>query len=313
MALAEARQFEAHEEPHQLAGTPEEPAPLKKKHSHDAQEGGPMRDHGRRFELVPMRPNDHIGWVYSGLDEFVALSVPFLAEGASRKERLMFVAEDPDPDPLAELAESVEPGALQVASIAEVYGASGIVDPQAQRDTFAGVLAEALEDGYSGIRVAADNTPLVTDDERLRAWINWEIVADHFMSEKAVTGLCAFDQEQTSVDVLRHLATLHPLSSADSPVPQFRLYADGGSLLVDGELDATAMDYVWLALENLPAKTEVVMDLTKTTRAGKGVMSGIRQLCDQGVGLTIRGTTEMIDLLAERVGPGAADVSWVAV
>ena len=129
-----------------------------------------------------------------------------------------------------------------------------MVDAPSQRATFAGALADALAAGYSGIRVAADNTPLVTDEARLAAWIRWEIVADRFMSENQVTGLCAFDQEKVNVDQLRHLATLRPLSSAASPVPQFRLFADSGELHIEGEIDSFAVSQVWLALKTLAAQ-----------------------------------------------------------
>jgi hypothetical protein len=33
-----------------------------------------MRHHGTRFELVGMQPHDHIGWVFSGPDQFAALA-----------------------------------------------------------------------------------------------------------------------------------------------------------------------------------------------------------------------------------------------
>jgi hypothetical protein len=36
------------------------------------------------------------------------------------------------------------------------------------------------------------------------------------------------------VNRLRHLCTLHPLSAADRPAPQFRLFADDGNLCVEG-------------------------------------------------------------------------------
>ena len=217
-----------------------------------------MRDHGPRFECLRLRPHDHMGWIFTGSDGFAPIARPFLAEGAALGERLMYVAADPGPAALAALAGLAGvagPHGLQVASIAEVYGASGVVDAPSQRATFAGALADALAEGYSGIRVAADNTPLVSDEARLAAWIRWEIVADRFMSENQVTGLCAFDQEKVNVDRLRHLATLHPLSSAAFPVPQFRLFAESGNLSVEGELDSFAVSQLWLALDALPAKT----------------------------------------------------------
>ena len=59
-----------------------------------------MRNTGVRFECLRIRPHDHIGWVFSGTDEFAELARPFLAEGAARGERLMYVPVDAaDPGP----------------------------------------------------------------------------------------------------------------------------------------------------------------------------------------------------------------------
>jgi len=241
-----------------------------------------------------MRPHDHIGWAFAGPAEFTALARPFLAEGAALGEKLMYVAPDPDPAAVADLA---SPDALQVVSIAEVYGSSGMVDALSQRATFSGALAQALGEGYTGIRVAADNTPLVTDDERLAAWIEWEIVADRFMSENLVTGLCAFDREKVDVDRLRHLASLHPLSTAAQPAPQFRLLADSGTLYVEGEIDAFAVGQLERALRVLPPQTGVRIDLAAVTLRGRKVMADLGGLADAGVRVTIRGEPAVLGKL----------------
>ena len=269
-----------------------------------------MRNHGARVELLRLRPHDHIGWVFSGPGAFAALARPFLAEGATLGERLVYVAADPAAEDMDRWAEALEPGTLSVASIAEVYGDSGVVDAEAQRATFAEVLAAALAEGYSGIRVAADNTPLVLDDERLAAWVQWETVADRFMSEHRVTGLCAFDSARVDVDTLRHLATLHPLSSAGSPVPQFRLFADDGALCLEGELDAFSIGEARLALRHLPAKTAVVVDLSSTKIVTRAVLAALRQLCETGITVTVRGATDVARRLADAVGMPAERFSW---
>ena len=252
-------------------------------------EHGAGRDRGIRFEFLRMRPHDHMCWVFTGAREFAALAVPFLSEGAALGERLMYVAENPDPADMMPLAASVDGHALQITSIAEVYGAGGIVDPIAQRATYAAALADALAQGYTGLRVAAENTSMVSDDERLRAWIRWEIIADRFIAENPVTGLCAFDKEKVDTGRLRHLASLHPLSSASSPVPQLRLISEAGVLCIEGQVDSFAVTQLWLALENLPAKTQVLVDLATARLMSRGVLAGLGQLCDVGVHVTIRG------------------------
>ncbi|HUZ57122.1 MAG TPA: MEDS domain-containing protein [Streptosporangiaceae bacterium] len=241
-----------------------------------------------------------MGWAISGAGEFPVLAALFLAEGAALSERLIYVAEDPDPADVARLDDVTDQDALQVMSTAEVYGSVGIVDPARQRETFASLLTEALAAGFTGIRVAADNTPLVIGEERLRAWTSWEVVADRFIAENQVTGLCAFDQDRVDISRLRHLATLHPLSSASSPVPQFRLFSDAGALRVEGQLDSVAVTQLWLALDNLPPETGVVIDLESATV--RGALTGLGQLCDSGVDVTIRGDRAAIGELTRSAG-----------
>ena len=256
-----------------------------------------MRSHGTRFECLRLRPHDHVGWVFSGQAEFDALAGPFLAEGADRGERLIYVAADPGPAAEARLRCALGPDAVQVASIAEVYGASGIVDAAAQRATFAAALAEAVAEGYTGIRVAADNTPMVTDDQRMAAWVRWEIIADRFMSENPVTGLCAFDGNKVDVNRLRHLATLHPLFPADRPVPQFRLFADDGNLCVEGRIDSFAVTELPAYLDILPPKTGVLIDLSAAALASGAALNRLGRLADAGVAVTIRGDEAALDEL----------------
>jgi hypothetical protein len=261
------------------------------------------REHGMRAECIRMRPHDHIGWVVDGSAGFDAVAAPFLAEGAARGELLIYVAADPDAATPARLGPAVASHGVRVASIAEVYGSSGIVEASAQRATFAGMLGQALADGYAGIRVAADNTPLITDEDRFAAWVRWELTADQFMAANPVTGLCAFDQRQTDVGRLRHLATLHPLSSADSPRPQYRLFADDGYLRVVGQIDSFAAQQVRLALDDLPRGTSVLVDVPAAGLASRTVTVALRQLREAGIPVTVRSANDAAALPATAATP----------
>jgi hypothetical protein len=244
-----------------------------------------MRSRGTRFELVWMRPHDHIGWVFAGPEEFAGVAGAFLEEGLALGERLLFVAPDPSQDAYTRLTKSLGSADLQVASVADVYGRSGVVDAASQRAAFASVLSEALADGYSGIRVAADNSPLVQTPERLKAWMHWELVADRFMAENKVTGLCGFDRTAVNVDSLRHLVSLHPLSSAAEPVPQFRLFVDADGLCLEGDIDGFAIGHLQRAIAVLPTGTPAVVDLTRARPRDVEVETTLRQLADTGIGL----------------------------
>lgn len=262
-----------------------------------------MRRRGTCVEIVGMGPHDHVGWVFSGARSFEDVARQFLAGGAVGGEQLMFVADDPDPLAVDGIVD-VAGRPVTVASIAEVYGASGVVDPVRQRATFAQVLDEALAAGYRGIRVAADNSPLVRTPERLAAWIRWESVADHFMSENPVTGLCAFDGDRVDVHVLRHLATLHPLVSASSPAPQYQLFADDEKLWVEGVVDTFTVDRIWHTVEVLPAKTALVVDLEKVTLFSNKVVAALAGLARSGVDVVVQGPATVVREVRDAAGDG---------
>ena len=128
------------------------------------------------------------------------------------------------------------------------------------------------------------------------------MVADRFIAENQVTALCAFDRERVDVSRLRHLATLHPLSSASSPVPQFRLFSEAGALRIEGQPDSVAVTQLWLALDNLPPETGVVIDLDLATVLSHGVLAGLGQLGRSGVDVTIRGDRDAIGELTRSAG-----------
>jgi hypothetical protein len=125
----------------------------------------------------------------------------------------MFVADDPVVGQWPK--DLVDRGELVIASIADIYGSDRMVDAASQRETFATSLAEALSEGYSGIRVAADNSSLVDTPEQLRAWLAWEHVADHFLAENPITGLCAFDRTRVGSATLTEVTKTHHVSISD--------------------------------------------------------------------------------------------------
>lgn len=155
-------------------------------------------------------PSGHLCWAFDGPAHFQAGASTFLAEGDQRGERLLFVVDNPVPGRWP--SQLLASGALRVCRTVELYGEDLVVDPARQRSTFADALASALEDGYMGLRVAADSTSLVSSPEALAAWAKWEETADLFMQENPFTGLCAFDQQRLEPEILSFLVSLHSIS-----------------------------------------------------------------------------------------------------
>lgn len=158
-------------------------------------------------QRVAERPARHIGWVCSGLAQFEGRATSFLAQGFDRRERLVYVADDPVVSQWPK--DLVNQGQLLICSTAEIYGVDRIVDAEGQQRRCSFMLAEALRHGFTGMRVAADHTSLITTAERLSAWLRWESEADRFMDGKPVSQLCAFDSTRAKRKDVEAVISVH--------------------------------------------------------------------------------------------------------
>lgn len=189
-----------------------------------------------------LRPHDHTVWFGDDPDELYAVASAAFTEGMRRNEKLIFVAGTPDASKLQGIGVErlLEDGQLQLLDVRDVYDRG--VEPSAgvQLATFRAVLADGLAEGYSGIRVVADNTTLVQgDDESFARWLAWEQLTDHFQAASPVTGICFFDRRALSAQRLADLAALHPMRmKGDSVQPPFSLFADGDAVPLVGSIGA---------------------------------------------------------------------------
>jgi hypothetical protein len=174
-----------------------------------------------------LQPHDHALWSGDGACDLYDLARTALGAGARRNERLLFVAIDPDParlDGVGDLELLLARGQLELHDVEAIYGASGTFSHTEQLETFEGVLEQALAAGYSGMRVVADNTPLVADasEEAYLSWLRWERLTDGFQAASQVTGICYFDDEALDSERLADLAALHPVRAAGATPPRLR-------------------------------------------------------------------------------------------
>lgn len=155
-------------------------------------------------------PTGHVVWAFTGLPQYEGLVASFLAEGMAFGERMICVSDAPNPRSWP--SEPLALGELLIVSTFELYGDTGGADIESRLSTFTAVLGEALRDGYSGIRVAADNSSMVDGAKRLQDWLQWEKEAERFITVNGITGMCAFDRTRLEAASLRILLGAHHTS-----------------------------------------------------------------------------------------------------
>jgi hypothetical protein len=246
-----------------------------------------------------LQPHDHAFWSGNGADDLYDLANAVLAAGARRNERLLFVAIDPDPGRLGgvgDLELLLARGQLQLRAVDAIYGASGTFSHMRQLETFEGVLEEALAAGYSGIRVVADNTPLVADtgEEGYLSWLRWEQLTDQFQATSQVTGICYFDGEALDDERLTDLAALHPFRAADAVQPAFTFFSDDGAVAVTGALDLWSAERFKRTLATTPGDQSLVVDLSRAEFVDHRALLALNDVASAARPVRIRGATRVV-------------------
>ncbi|MCE6995535.1 MEDS domain-containing protein [Saccharothrix sp. S26] len=204
--------------------------------------------------------------------EFEAEAREFLTRGLVEGQRVLYVAPGDSGDFTRRLGmdgvfeEGARRGAVQVASLDETYSSGAVVDPEQQVRAYAAATEQALAAGFTGLRVAADATPLVRTPAQLDAFARYEHLVDRYMAAHPMSAMCAYDRTELGDGAVAQLACLHPRSSTGAT--PFHLHAhapDWASAALDGELDLESRPLWSVALEraDLPvADGEIVIDAT---------------------------------------------------
>lgn len=180
----------------------------------------------------------------------------WLRDAAPLGQRAMYIGAAPTKALHAELADfpaldhAVESGALVVSSAVDFYDLGEPIDPESQLALYDRAVELAIADGYRGLRVAADITPLVVDEALRRSHLHWEQYADRYMTERPLAPLCIYDARK--IPALPAIAAVHPLQGPHEP--RFAVFgSDRDAAALVGEIDGCSADVLSDVLAGLPA------------------------------------------------------------
>jgi anti-anti-sigma regulatory factor len=203
-----------------------------------------MREHGRIQSARGLGAAGHACWAFDGLEQFHTAALDFLEDGLRFGQRIAYVGSEPVDeqrevlDPLGDVGTLIDQGALQLFALPDLYDVGQPIDSEAQLATYSQATQVALTDGFSGLRVAAQATDLVTDPSTWEAHVRWESVADRFMASNPLSALCCYDGEALPDELLGDLAAVHPASChEDAQLAPFHVFADPEGVVLEGEVD----------------------------------------------------------------------------
>ncbi|WP_344506694.1 MEDS domain-containing protein [Dactylosporangium maewongense] len=260
----------------------------------------------------------HSCWSYEDQRQFEASARTFLAEGLAAGERIWYARAD-GPGGLGgwlDEAALAHPGAVRFVPLEETYQVGQPLDPPAQVGTFTVASATAVVDGFAGLRVVADCTPLVATPDLLSVFAAYEALVDRFIATAPVHAVCGFDRGVLGDRAIAELACLHPASNAGGV--SFTLRAgppDGPAAILSGELDVAAEELFPAALAHVrpePTGGTIVFDAAGLRFIDHRALLHLHRYAERaGADAVLRTSLGTVTELAAIVGAGRVRVERV--
>jgi anti-anti-sigma factor len=203
-------------------------------------------------------PNAHVAWVFDGPLDFPTAAVPFLDEGATQGDRLVYIADRAERDLVADLADLpgrdrlLRTGGLVTMPLDDPAAPTRLPNPEPRDTAHRELIDAALAAGFSGLRMAIDISGLARDASTLAAQARWERAADTLVHGTPLSLLCGIDRSELGSSAAARLACLHPRVHASTELVPFHLFANGTGVTLTGEADGMCADALALALAASP-------------------------------------------------------------
>ncbi len=169
--------------------------------------------------LCQLAMHDHMCLIYENRDEQLRALVPFIRQGLERSERCFYVADSRVVAGMApamragglDVDAALQRGALAIATERETYLAQGAFDPDKMFELAVAAAAQAVGDGYGGLRIAGEMTWALGDDTKLQRLMEYEVKVNQRIARTPALAVCQYDRTRFSPEIIRDVIRTHPL------------------------------------------------------------------------------------------------------
>jgi signal transduction histidine kinase/ActR/RegA family two-component response regulator len=167
-----------------------------------------------------LRQGDHLCLIYDSSVEKLAALVPFLRTGLAKGERSLFLGGLPSCRAIEltlgsegiPVGREIDRGALVVLSDRDSWLDQGRFDPNSFKDLLRRAEQQAMDDGFSGLRVTWDVAWLLEDVPGAERWIAFEAGLNAFLAGSRTAALCRYPRSRSSAALLEDVLRTHPLA-----------------------------------------------------------------------------------------------------
>lgn len=193
-------------------------------------------------------PGAHLCIVYSDLEEQMSSVMPFLSQGLERGEKVVYFAHTSRKKQIKTVLRKFVPdvrqhfrsGGFTILSATDGYIENKRFDPKDMISRLAGKTAEALEEGYSGLRVTGEMEWSLQNYPGADRLLEYEKRLEGFFAEYPCTALCQYDSNCFDFPFLFNIALHHSMAIIGGKVYRARRegFSGGNNVKVNSKNDS---------------------------------------------------------------------------
>ncbi|MBI4436812.1 MAG: MEDS domain-containing protein [Candidatus Omnitrophica bacterium] len=205
--------------------------------------------------LLPETHLNHFLFFYRDTFSKMQVFIPFLLDGIAKNEKCLYLSMDDFPSQVRIYLNSggIPPGKVDVLPSTDWYLAGGKFDAVSSQKKYEETMAQAIQEGYAGLRVIGDGGSLFqrVKGESLEELLGYEEKMHGLLGNMAMQALCAYDVNTLPMNAFHRLMESHHIFAAPLTERQLSLISHFlPSLEVDeiayhvGELKERKMKFV---------------------------------------------------------------------
>lgn len=169
-------------------------------------------------QIARLKKGDHVCMYYETPAEQLAVVSAYIRQGLARQERCLYVAHDRGLNEVAAALQSAgvevgleqQRGALVLKTVDDVHLENGRFDRAATLGFFTDAVEQAINDGFTGLRTAAEMTWIPDGAPGADRAFDHEAEMNEFYPDSHALGLCQYDRLRMRPETLDEALKTHP-------------------------------------------------------------------------------------------------------
>jgi signal transduction histidine kinase len=271
--------------------------------------------------IVRLRQGDHLCLIYDHAAERMAALVPFLERGLAAGERCLYLADGVSTDRVEralseegiDLDRERERGGLVFLNRRDAYLKDGRFDPGAMTDLLRQAEQEALDDGFTGLRMAGEMNWCLGDEPGTERFLEYEAMLNRFLEGSRSIGLCQYERSRFAPRLVYDILRTHPVAVLGEEICPNAFYEPPEMVLGPTSLD-DRVDWMIAQLRQARANERKYEELTRRLAQQRGALERADRAKEEFLGMLAHELRNPLGTISNAIQvlriKGGGDETW---